>query len=401
MSPSKTIFSPDEVRELITSLVHPLGSETISVSECAGRVTAAAIFSPEDLPPFDRSAVDGYAVREDDQRNEFSLVARLAAGSWKPMTLGLGEAVQVGTGAALPSVGLRVFMKEVVTEKDGRIVIETKSSGDHIRRKGEDACAGSQLVPPGTLLRHWVIALLESIGAVDLPVRCLPRVVHYVTGDELVPPRGTPKPGQIRDANSGLVRDFLRAQGMAVEQKRIGEAEHLLRESLVSVGQPDLLLISGGASVGERDYTHDVLSSLGFVIHVTQTSGRPGKPLILASREKTIAVGLPGNPLSHYACLHLYVRRILDCFSGLPLSDSLPAGQLVGSEKRVYNPRETYWPAESFAHGHGIGLRLLSWRSSGDITSLSRADALARIPSRTEKICDGEIVHYLSTTFEQ
>jgi molybdopterin molybdotransferase len=159
-----------------------------------------------------------------------------------------------------------------------------------------------------------------------------------------------------------------------------------------------LLLISGGASVGEHDFTRRLLESLGFAIHVSRTTARPGKPLIVGQREGTIAFGLPGNPLAHFVCLNLYVRPVLERFAGRPANASaFHSGRLATDLAADGNSRETFWPARWFLEQGQLRLRPLPWRSSGDLTALATANAVIRVPCRTERWEAGREVEFTFT----
>jgi molybdopterin molybdotransferase len=225
--------------------------------------------------------------------------------------------------------------------------------------------------------------------------------VHVATGNEIVPPDQTPAHGQIRDSNSTLIRAFLAARGVPVAQHRAPEefaaAAALLRDPAGGAPAADLLLLSGGASVGEHDFTRRLLTDLGFEILVSKAASRPGKPLIVARRGAALAFGLPGNPLAHYVCLHLFVQAALDAFAGLPAESPFHPGVLAADLDNEGAAREALWPAHGAATDGAVALEPLRWISSGDLSSLSRANALIRVPGGTGRLARGTTVPFVST----
>lgn len=388
----------DEVRALLARICPPLDPERVPLTAAAGRVLREPVRAPEDQPPFDRSAVDGYAVRLNDPGPQFRVVDEIRAGDWKPRLLQRGEAIRIATGGALPGDGLQVVMQEDVRTAGDTITLLRRDADPNLRRRGEDARAGTVLLAPGTVLTPGALALLASVGWITPAVTRLPRVRHVATGNEIVPPDQTPAPGQIRDSNSTLVRAFLASWGLAPEQLRVGEDDWLSRPEICPPdAEPDLLLISGGASVGAHDSTRRWLEAAGFTLHVTRTTARPGKPLLVAQRGRTLAFGLPGNPLAHFVCLHLYVRSALEAWSGRAQRTTFAPGVLAADLAGEAHARETFWPARWHLQDGAAMLTPLRWRSSGDLTPLAAANALLRVPPGAAGLKRGDRVEFLRT----
>ena len=213
--------------------------------------------------------------------------------------------------------------------------------------------------------------MLASLGCVRPKVTRSLDALHVATGNEIVGAEHAPSVGQVRDSNSPLVAAWARGRGLLMRQRRVEEDADALRRAIE--GRRDLLLISGGASVGGHDCTADVLEAAGFEILVTKVAVRPGKPLIVARRGSEWAIGLPGNPLSHFVCLHVFVDTVLAAMRGGPCRPMLRRGRILSAV--AGNPRETWWPAAEEREG----LRPLPWASSGDLTALASADALVRV----------------------
>ncbi|MBJ7326378.1 MAG: molybdopterin molybdotransferase MoeA [Chthoniobacterales bacterium] len=360
----------DEVWALLRAQVSPRPAAAVPLAEASGRTLRETVFTREDMPPFDRSAVDGFAVPMGDESGTFDIAGEIRAGDAPPGALSAGCASRIATGAWVPRDAEIVMLEDASV--DGGRVSFTRRGRNHVRRRGEDARAGDELVRAGTLLSGGPIALLAGAGCTRPQVTRTIAAHHIATGNEIVDPSAAPRSGQIRDSNSALVCAWAQRRGMSVSQQRIGEDGAALRLALRD--DCDLLLVSGGASVGRHDFTDSVLRQAGFEILVTKVNARPGKPLIVARRGEQWAFGLPGNPLSHFVCLHVFVDAALAAMNGSPEAPVLRRGQVTAAI--AGHPRETWWPAGDGA----AGLRPLRWASSGDLTALASADALVRVP---------------------
>ncbi len=398
-SPNRTVAnggSVAEVRALIRAHATPLPPEPIPLAAAAGRVLRETIVAPEDQPPFTRSAVDGYAVRLDDRSEWFRIVDTLRAGDWRPRALATGEAVRIATGAALPSGGLQVLMKEDVELLGENVRTPGRTPARHLRERGEDVRQGQPVLSAPARLSAGMLGLLASVGAAAPVVSRLPRTIHVATGNEIVPPEQTPEHGQIRDSNSSLVRGFLAGHGIAPEQHRAPE-NYDAALALLGHATPDLLLISGGASVGEFDFTGRLLADLGYEVLLSKTATRPGKPLIFARRGDALAFGLPGNPLAHFVCLHLFVDEALHAMAGLPPRNPFELGTLAAELEADGNARETLWPARwSLENGRAV-VTPLRWMSSGDLSSLAAANGLIRVAAGAGRLARGATVEFAPT----
>ena len=390
----------EEILALIRQRALPLPPEQVSLDQAGGRTLREPVCAPEDQPAFDRSAFDGFAIRLDDPSARFQVVDVIRAGQWCPRELRHGEAVQIATGGALPGPGLQVVMKEDTRRENEVVEVLRRESSRNIRFQGEDARQGQVLVEAGTVLSPGALALLASIGHTRPWVTRLPQVSHVATGNEIIPPDEAPQPGRIRDSNSTLVRAFLRRWDILPRQCRTPEeqarAKQAVQEQFASAEPPDLLLISGGASVGEHDFTRGLLEELGYTIHLARANTRPGKPLIFATRDRALAFGLPGNPLAHFVCLNLFVRAALAGLSGANGPMELLAGLLAGELNEEPSPRETWWPAHVTFGPAGPAVALLRWRSSGDLTCLARANALARVPPGYAWLAQGAAIQFIA-----
>ncbi len=397
--------SLDEALAEIRARCLPLPAVRASLTEALGRVLRETVCAPEDLPPFDRSTRDGYAVLADDPAETFSVVDTRHAADWKPRQLKPGEAVRVATGSALPGSGLRVVMQENVERTGDRIRIARREKSANISFRGEDVRAGAPLLSAGVKLNAGALALLATAGNAHPLVSPRLRAVHYTTGDELVPPDQMPKPGQIRDSNSILIRSLLQDLQSDVAQGHLPENFELAKSQIGNrsrnagaIGDADVLLVSGGASVGEKDFTRPLLEWLGFAIVFSQVNLRPGRPLIFGVNGSRVAFGLPGNPLSHFVCFHFAVAAALGGLTG-GTGPVFLRGQLAEKLEDQPSPRETLWPARlSWGSSGTARLHPLAWANSGNVACLAAANALVRVPANQGSVDQFAGVDFLPLT---
>jgi molybdopterin molybdotransferase len=406
--------SLDEALAEIRSHGQPLPAVRAPLAEAFGHILRETVCAPSDFPDGDRSTRDGYAILQNDASGIFQVVDTLHAADWKPRRLKPGEAVRMATGAALPCENLRVLMQEHVERDGDNIRITKREAALNLRQRGEDVKAGQPLVPAGARLDAGRLALLAAAGCAQPLVAPRLRVVHFTTGNEIVPPDQTPRPGQVRDSNSILIRGLLQKFPCDVVQAHLPEDFEVAKQLVSTFNfQPstfNLLLISGGAGVGDKDFTRPLLEWLGFEIVFSQVNIRPGRPLIfgitggasvLASQlvgslappdRVRMAFGLPGNPLSHFVCFHLFVAAALAKLTGAE-PEIFRRGRLAAKLDDPPCPRETLWPARRGP----AGLHPLAWASSGDVTCLRETNALIWVPVNRGPIESGTEVEFLST----
>jgi molybdopterin molybdotransferase len=393
------VLSLDEAITEIRARCQPMPAVCVPLDDAFGHVLRETVFAEEDLPSFDCSTRDGYAILSGDSSVSFQVVDTIRAADWKPHELKTGQAMRIATGAALPCGGLRVVMQEHVERDGDRIRIVKNERATHLRLRGEDVEAGQPLVPVDTRLNAGTLALLATAGCVQPLVSPPLCVIHFTTGDEIVSPGQPPKPGQIRDSNSILIRGLLRKFSCHLEQKHLPENfDAAWRElDLNRIAAADLVLVSGGASVGEKDFTRPLLERLGFEIIFSQVNLRPGRPLLFGVNGSRAAFGLPGNPLSHFACFHFAVVTALARLEG-KAGPSFLRGRLATQLDDPPCPRETLWPAQLEFENGELRLRPLKWSSSGDVTCLAEANALVRVPANLGSLDAGVEVDFLPAT---
>lgn len=374
----------EEIFSLLDSLVpHPLPTETLPLKNSVGRILRETITAPEDQPPFDRSSIDGYLLSPDAKPGLFKVAATHRPGEPAPKMPDPGCAVRIFTGSALPAGAALVMQEDTRPHADGSVEILKAPFQELVRPRASQCKKGDPVIPAATILRPGTIGLLASLGVSQVPVSPLARVAHLVTGGELVDLDQAPANGQIRDSNSPLIASLLSSfPAQLVWQKRVGDSRDHFMEALrhAWAAKPQLLLVSGASSVGDQDHTASALEETGFKIHAHQVSVKPGKPLIIAQNKDILAFGLPGNPLSHFVCYHLFVRRVLRRWAGLPPTEIMEA-ELLDAHMIRSDPRETWWPGTLEPQGGRTRARALPWSDSSDLTCLATADCLIRVPA--------------------
>ncbi len=398
----KASLQLDEAMAEINSRCQLLPGERVSLADASGRVLREAVLASEDFPSSDRSTRDGYAILADDDSETFSVVDTLHAADWKPRQLKAGEAVRVATGASLPCENLRIVMQENIERTGGQIKILHREAALNIRKRGEEMRAGDTALVAGIQLNAGALALLATVGCTQPLVSPKLRVVHFTTGDEIISPEQKPQPGQIRDSNSILIRALLEQFPCELYHQHLTEdfakAKAEIEHGKFKASDAGVVLVSGGASVGEKDFTRPLLEWLGFEIVFDRTNIRPGAPLIFGTKENRVAFGLPGNPLSHFVCFHLFVAAALAKITGAE-PPKFVAGALVSKLEDMPNPRETLWPARGVVRQGRLELTPLRWNSSGDVTALVNTNALIRVPPKQGSLAAGVAVDFLPLEF--
>jgi len=389
------MLSLSDARSLIAQCVHVLAPERVPLADARGRVLREALVAGEDMPAFDRSAMDGYAVNRDDPSAAFRIVAEIPAGSMSERKIGAGECARVFTGAAIPPGANRVVVQECAHRLGDTVTFSARSGGSNIRVRGEDAREGSVLIERGTILGPIELSLCAQLGVVNPLVSPPPRAFHVVSGSELISPEAAAQPGQIRDSNSILTSALVAEAGAElVAQQRTGDDLDALLALLRGIPATawDILLLSGGAGPGDHDLGAKALSDLGFSIQFQQLNLRPGKPLIFATRGRQIAFVIPGNPLAHFVCWHVVIDSALQMLTRGCMEFALVNATLGGGQPLSGNARETWWPARLSWESDAPLILPLKWQSSGDLTGLAGVDALICVPSNSPAIAPGEMI---------
>jgi molybdopterin molybdotransferase len=364
------------------------------------RVLAAPALATCDLPPFTQSAVDGYAVRHADlARGALPLAGtvRAAAQAAAPV-LAPGTAQRIFTGGMLPRGADTVARQEWVRSGPAAVeVLRIPEHGADVRAQGEELRAGAQLANAGVRLTPGHIGALAAAGIAQVAVRRAPRIAVLVTGDEVAAPGTRAGPGQVPDANGPLVMSWLAAQGHArVRLEYVPDAAASVRAALEgALARCDLVLSTGGVSVGDHDYVPGVARELGAVPLFWNVAQKPGKPVFAAQRGGAVLLGLPGNPASVLVNLLVYARRALDRLEGVAdPGPRLRSAVLVDAVKR--DAGRDQWLRMALAEDTDGCVRLARLPKQGShmLSNLVHADALAWIPAGSGEMPSGALVRY-------
>lgn len=364
----------------------------VSLGDCLGRVLSGDVLSDLDLPPFDNSAVDGYAIRAADLAAAGSLPvqASVAAGH-EPLALRAGHAVKIMTGAPLPAGADSIVMVEETRSENGRVHFNgAVRAGAHCRRAGEDLRRGSVVVRDGATLAHPEVALLAAVGAATVAVARRPLAAVVSTGDELIDVTAHPRPGQLRDSSIHALPAQLAALGVeVVETARAVDSPEALEQLLSGYGELDLVVTAGGVSMGDRDFVRPVFERLGQPIF-WRVAIKPGKPLLFGRLGRALFFGLPGNPVSSMVTADVFVRPAVDVLLGrrdgarLQVRGRLSAG-LRSDPNRTEYVRVAVEPDE-----RGVWLATPTGdQSSGRMTSMLGANGYAIVPEGTGEVAAG------------
>ncbi len=369
--------------QLVLTHAARVESASVPLGEALGRTLRMEAVADEDSPPFDASAMDGYALRRADITGPLRVIGEAAAGASYAGRVGAGECVRIFTGAPVPEGADRVVKQEDVVRTGDQIRVSCIDGPDHIRRRGENRKRGDVVVPAGAWLGAPELAALAATGIEQPVVTRAPRCVHLVTGDELVSLGQTPAPGQIRDSNSTLVAALLRRHGAVLAAHgHAGDDLAAAQAAVEAMPAHEVLLISGGASVGDRDIARPLLEALGYTLHFQAVNLRPGKPLTFASRGSRLAFALPGNPVSHWVVFHLFVAPVLRALETGRAVEPVRLRGRIAEGGRLLPPdaRITYWPATATVVAGAYALTLRPLMSSGDSSGLVGANALVPWP---------------------
>jgi molybdopterin molybdotransferase len=407
---SQTSFStgsgPMPVEEAVRLLFERIPaiaeSETVSLFEAEGRFLADALIAPVDLPLFDNSAVDGYAVRFADLASTgetiLPLDGRVAAGHCLEGEAVPGRTVRIFTGAPMPSSLDTIFMQEDIRQAEAGIGLPAGlSRGANLRLQGEDLKAGAMALPKGRRLRPEDIGLAAALGLDRLTVRRRLKAAIFSTGDEIMSPGEPPRPAAVYDANRFVLHSLLKRLGLEVTDLGILKDDpEWIKQALHDASKDnDLVLTSGGVSMGEEDHVKNAISAAGSLVF-WKLAIKPGRPVAMGVIDGTTFVGLPGNPVAVFITFIYVVRPLIAALNGAP--QELPRRMKIASgfsykkkEGRREYVRVSLKPSptgEMLAEKHPVD-------GAGILTSLTQTDGLVELPEAVTKVSPGDMVDYI------
>ncbi len=389
-----------KVIEVAGAIRRPMRRETIEIEHAFGRVLAREVRADRDYPPFNRSTRDGFAVRASDAAApgaRLECVGELRAGGSFDGTLGPGQCVEIMTGASVPAGADAVAMIEH-SKRDGRTITLERAAqiGDHIVPRGSEARIGALLVAADARVGYAEMALAAQAGTTRLEVFANPRLAILSTGDEVVDARANPGPLQVRNSNGIAIEVLARTAG--AEPIQLGNAPDelvALRRGIERGLEADILVLSGGVSMGKYDLVEQVLSDLGAEFHFTGVAIRPGRPAVFATCRGKLVFGLPGNPVSTMVTFELFVLPAIDLLSGAaPRPLPVFRGKLA-TPVHEKGPMTHFLPARIEWEGREARITQLPWQGSGDIVALALANAFLVVGPERPEIAVGEWVDIL------
>ena len=389
----------EEAQRLVLERVQPLPTERVPLERAAGRVLAEPALAVVDLPPFPSSAMDGFAVRAADVPATLSVVARIAAGRPAGRALAAGEAMSIATGGVVPEGADAVIPVEYVVEDDNTVQVTRRvEPGTNVRSRGGDLRRGANVVPAGTHLGPAQLGALAAAGVPEVVCGAVPRAAVLATGTELRRPGEPLGPGEVYEANGLILETQLRSAGASVERlAAVADDEDAHREALARGLEHDVLVTSGGVSVGPHDLVRRVESQLGVVEVFWRVAVKPGKPVSFGVRGRTLVFGLPGNPVSSLVAFELFVRPAVLALQSA--DDPLPRfepGRLAAAARRS-PARDELVRARLRASDDGAAVELepLAGQESHMIARSAAAEALMLIPRGDGALEAGSPVRYL------
>ncbi len=385
-----------EALSIVASKTNPLGAERVLLARAVGRVLLEDIVADTDLPPFDRSQMDGYAVIAADTTAgtvRLKIVGESAAGKGWHKKMKRGEAVRIMTGAPVPAGSDSVQKVEVTRESSQKgietvEILEPVKNGANIVKQGAEIKHGTTTLEKGQVITENMIAAIASFGYTKVTAGTRPRVAIMSTGSEVVDVSMTPGRDQIRNSNSPMLNALVKKYGGRVKTFPIaGDDLKSLKKHITNAAKGrDILIITGGVSVGKYDLTKAALISLGAELYFEKLRLKPGKPAVFAKLNETLVFGLPGNPVSAAVTFHLFVRLAIMQMQGAADTQMRTGFAALGHDSKAAKDRDTYLPSKLETDKKGTLIATpLKWLGSSDFIGFARADSLIFIPAGTSR----------------
>jgi len=390
-----------EAIQIVLQQTPKLDTESVSLPQALGRILAEDIIADTDLPPFDRAQMDGYAVRAEDVARTpacLRIVGESAAGAGWHHEMKAGEAVRIMTGAPVPAGADAVQQVELTREIQSGSQVEILESvdvGRSIVKRAAEIKSGETVLRAGEQINAAMIATLASFGYAQVKIGRRPRVAVMATGSELVSVDEKPGADQIRDSNNYTIAAYAAQSNAIVERLPLaGDDTKELKQQIASaVERSDVLITSGGVSMGVYDFTKAALKELGAEIFFERVALRPGKPTVFARLGNTLIFGLPGNPVSVSVTFNLFARTALRAMQGANDPTHAHEYAVLARDLKGSIDRESYLPAVLRTDEKGTLLaEPLKWGGSSDFVSFARATALINLPAGDRKIAAGSVV---------
>jgi len=390
------MVSVEQALEIVLRETPALAAEEVPLDDALGRVLARDVIADRDLPPFDRAAMDGYALRAADvleAPTALEIVGEVRAGEWPALALGPGEALRIMTGAPVPEGATAVQQLEKTQPLDEfRVtILAAVAEGQNVAPRGSEIRAGEVVLARGRVVDPAAIGVLATTGHARVSVAQRPVVALLVTGDEIVDVAQAPGPSQIRNSNGPAVAAQARLAGARVELLGVApDRQDAIAEALRRGLAADVLIVSGGVSAGDYDLVEPALAELGATLLFTKVKVKPGAPLVFGRCGRALVFGLPGNPVSAQVSFDLFVRPALLKLQGASVLSRPRARVELAAGVRNRSGRKSHMPARVRFEDGRLVARLLRSAGSGDLVAHANANALVVLEAEREEAAEGE-----------
>lgn len=399
-SERKPLMDVEQARAAMLAAVKPLAAERVTLDAALGRVLADSVIAGRDQPPFAVSAMDGYALRSSDTPGTLQIAGESAAGHGFEGRCEAGTAIRISTGAAMPDRADTVVIQEDVRRDGDKVTVPAAKPSKNIRPRGGDFLAGTILLHAGRRLDGIAVSLAAATGAADLAVVRAPRVAILSSGDELAAPGTVPGPWQIFDSATFGIAGLVRSWGGVAQRLEVAKDDPaaIARAAAQGLRDHDLLVVIGGASVGDHDHARPALMRLGLELAVEKIAVRPGKPTWFGRTPQGLVLGLPGNPASALACATLFLRPLLESMLGRdPLTCVITRKAKLAHMLPAIGAREHYLRAGLACDNEGrLTVRAFEDQDSSLISIFAAANALIKLPADMSALEAGALVDVLS-----
>jgi molybdopterin molybdotransferase len=391
------LLTVDEALARIVQHARPLPIESVPVADADGRIVREPACAAVDLPPFPSSAMDGFAVRSADTPGDLPVSFRVAAGSAPPGPLSVGAAAGIATGGTVPDGADAVVPIELVEDSGERVTVPAVEHGQHVRPRGGDVREGDVVVSAGTRLGPTHVGALAAAGVPHVTCSARPRVAVLATGSELRSAGEPLAPGQIYESNRAMIAAALARSGAVVEVLPVAEDDDEAHRSAIGRGlQADVLVTSGGVSMGPHDLVRRVAAELGVEEVFWGVAVKPGKPLAFGIRNETLVFGLPGNPVSSLVGALVFVGTALRARQGIERPEPSYLSGIAAAPLRRNPHRDEFVRARRVETDDAILLEAIGGQESHMIVRAASADALIHVPRGDGEIPAGAVVRYLT-----
>jgi molybdopterin molybdotransferase len=391
------LMSVVQARKAMLAAIRPLQSERVALHDALGRVLVEPVIASRDQPPFAVSSMDGYAVRSADTPGNLRVIGESSAGKGFTDDCGPATAIRISTGAALPKGADAIVIQEDVTRSGDQVAVPDTPADAFVRRRGGDFTAGHVLLRAGRRLDGVALALVAASGAASVTVARVPRIAILSSGDELAAPGSVPGPYQVYDSATFGVAGLVRSWGGLPQCLAIARDDVTSVSIAASQGlrDSDLLVVVGGASVGDHDHARPALEQLGLQLAVGKVAVRPGKPTWFGVTPQGPALGLPGNPASAVVCSFLFLRPLIAAMQGCDSGTVIHRARLAVALP-ANGSREHYLRSRLDADSEGqLRVRAFEDQDSSLLSVFAAANALIRLPPEQTALEAGTVVDVL------